>query len=365
MPDSPTYLDLDGLTTYDGLIKAEIDGRQEALVSGTNIKTINDQSLLGSGNLTVQEGTEMVVLAYGKSTWADFISVYPNAVVYCRASSNSNPASGSQTRMAFMAYVNNETNPTNVEFQYYRSVNSHSATQQGDQVYIYKLDKTAGWSVTTREAYTRITAGTGMTQSYASGTLTLQAAVASVNGSTGAVTVQPTLVSGTNIKTINGMSILGSGNITTPTYTLPTASTSTLGGVKVDGSTITIADGVISSSGGGGSVTMEDTAVDAAVEAAWPAPTGYAITPNQVYVEMGHLLAIGLSDEVEQGEFVATAGEGETVYVMGVGHWEPNVTTDSTGTSVSWNFYSSSQNIKLYTFTMPAEAVTVAMNYND
>ena len=36
-------------------------------------------------------------------------------------------------------------------------------------------------------------------------------------------------------------------------YTLPTASTDTLGGVKVDGSTITIADGVISSVGGGSS----------------------------------------------------------------------------------------------------------------
>lgn len=35
-----------------------------------------------------------------------------------------------------------------------------------------------------------------------------------------------------------------------PTYTLPTATTSTLGGVKVDGSTITISNGVISSSGG-------------------------------------------------------------------------------------------------------------------
>ena len=35
-------------------------------------------------------------------------------------------------------------------------------------------------------------------------------------------------------------------------YTLPTASTSTLGGVKVDGNTITIADGVISSVGGSG-----------------------------------------------------------------------------------------------------------------
>jgi hypothetical protein len=35
-----------------------------------------------------------------------------------------------------------------------------------------------------------------------------------------------------------------------PVYTLPTSSTSTLGGVKVDGSTITISNGVISSTGG-------------------------------------------------------------------------------------------------------------------
>ena len=72
---------------------------------------------------------------------------------------------------------------------------------------------------------------------------------------------QDALVSGTNIKTVNGASILGSGDITTPTYTLPTASTSTLGGVKVDGSTITITDGVISSSGGGGGVSYTKQAV--------------------------------------------------------------------------------------------------------
>ena len=94
---------------------------------------------------------------------------------------------------------------------------------------------------------------------------------------------QATLVSGTNIKTVGGTSLLGSGDIP-----------------------ITI--------------TMEDTAVDAAVDAAWPAPPSYAITPIESYVEMGHLLAIGLSDEVEQGEFVATASEGEMIYVMGVGH---------------------------------------------
>lgn len=44
-------------------------------------------------------------------------------------------------------------------------------------------------------------------------------------------------------------------------YTLPTASTDTLGGVKVDGETITIADGVISSAGGGGSVSIDGTSI--------------------------------------------------------------------------------------------------------
>lgn len=120
--------------------------------------------------------TGMTILSYGHSTWADFIAAYnANKVVYCRASSNANPATGSQTRLAFMAYVNNGNQPTNVEFQYYRSVNAHSATQQGDQVYVYKLDKNSGWTVTVRESYTRIVAGTGISSSYSSsaGTLTL------------------------------------------------------------------------------------------------------------------------------------------------------------------------------------------------
>lgn len=43
-------------------------------------------------------------------------------------------------------------------------------------------------------------------------------AVTSVNGQTGDVTVQETLVSGTNIKTVNGNSILGSGNLELSTY---------------------------------------------------------------------------------------------------------------------------------------------------
>lgn len=130
-----------------------------------------------NGTLTVGDarvGESLVILKYGSSTWQDFLDAYTtNSIVYCRASSNSNPATGSQTRLAFMAYVNNETSPTNVEFQYYRSVATHSDSQQGDQVYVYKLDKNAGWTVTVRSAFTKIVAGDGMASSYNNGALTL------------------------------------------------------------------------------------------------------------------------------------------------------------------------------------------------
>ena len=125
--------------------------------------------------------TGMTILSYGSSTWSDFIAAYnANKVVYCRASSGSNPASGSQTRLAFMAYVNNASTPTEVEFQYYRSIASHSDAQQGDQVFVYKLTSTGGWSVTTREAYTKIAVGGDLTNSYSNGTLTISGTIPTV-----------------------------------------------------------------------------------------------------------------------------------------------------------------------------------------
>lgn len=133
-----------------------------------------------TSDLTNDSGfiTGMTILSYGYSTWQDFLAAYnADKVVYCRASSNSNPKTGVQGRMAFMAYLslNSSGNPTSVEFQYYRSVSSHTATQQGDQVYIYGLTSAGVWSVTVREAMSKIAAGTGLSSSYASGTLTLNA----------------------------------------------------------------------------------------------------------------------------------------------------------------------------------------------
>lgn len=38
-------------------ISAAVSGKQDTLISGTNIKTINNQSILGNGNITIEQGT--------------------------------------------------------------------------------------------------------------------------------------------------------------------------------------------------------------------------------------------------------------------------------------------------------------------
>ena len=154
----------------------------DVVLSASDVGALPDTTTIPTktSDLTNDSGfmTGMTILSYGHSTWQDFMDAYTdNKVVYCRASSNANPATGAQSRMAFMAYVGgtNQANPTNVEFQYYRSVNSHTISQQGDQVFVYTLKSTGVWSVVTREATAKVVAGTGLTSSYANDTLTLNA----------------------------------------------------------------------------------------------------------------------------------------------------------------------------------------------
>lgn len=52
MANIKTITDIHG-NTYD-IVDA---GAQRTLVSGTNIKTVNNQSLLGSGNITIEGGS--------------------------------------------------------------------------------------------------------------------------------------------------------------------------------------------------------------------------------------------------------------------------------------------------------------------
>lgn len=49
-------VDTSTFNTYSGSVDTALSGKQETLVSGTNIKTINNESILGSGNITIQGG---------------------------------------------------------------------------------------------------------------------------------------------------------------------------------------------------------------------------------------------------------------------------------------------------------------------
>ena len=165
-----TYSDFTGATSSSagthGLVPAPAAGDQEKVLTGDG--TWKDTT------------AKLVEMSYGESdAWAKFIAAYnAGSIVYCRASSNSNPATGSQTRKAFMAYVNNATTPTEVEFQYVRSVGSKTASQPVDQVFVYKLASSNGgtWSVQTRDMAPKIVAGTGINVSYSNGTYTISLA---------------------------------------------------------------------------------------------------------------------------------------------------------------------------------------------
>ena len=167
-------VEVDGTSVVvDGTAEIDLTGKADASHTHTVSDVTDFPSIpTNTSDLNNDSGyiTGMYIAAYGKSTYADVLAAYQaNKVVYCRASSSSNPASGNQLRMAFMAYVNNEATPTEFEFQYYRSLSSHTYNDQSDQVFVYKLNKTNGWSVTIRQATTKIIPSTGLAYTFAAG----------------------------------------------------------------------------------------------------------------------------------------------------------------------------------------------------
>lgn len=174
-PDGITDVEVDGTSVVNSSGIAEIDLSDKANAIHTHtVSDITDFPTIPSNtsDLNNDSGyiTGMYIAAYGKSKYNEVLAAYQaNKVVYCRASSSSNPASGNQLRMAFLAYVNNEATPTEFEFQYYRSLNSHTYNDQCDQVYVYKLNKTSGWSVTIRQAVAKIIPSTGLAYTFAAG----------------------------------------------------------------------------------------------------------------------------------------------------------------------------------------------------
>lgn len=74
--DSAPTASSTNLVTSGG-VKTALDAKQATLVSGTNIKTINNESILGSGNITISGGVTDVRLSDGTSVVSSGIANLP------------------------------------------------------------------------------------------------------------------------------------------------------------------------------------------------------------------------------------------------------------------------------------------------
>lgn len=261
----------------NSVVTAAINGKQDTLTAGSNIQINNNvisatdttysdftgatssaagahglvpapaagdegKYLKGDGTWGAVVSGGLVEMSYGESNaWQKFIDAYnANKIVYCRASSNADPSSGSQTRKAFMAYVNNATSPTSVEFQYVRSVSSKSDSQQCDQVFVYTLTNASGgtWSVTSRNMATKVNVDSTLTKTYTTGanasmTLSAKAMTGATSGAAGTAGYVPAPAAGDDDAFLKGDGTWG-----TPPGTTYTAGAH----IDITGSTISAED---------------------------------------------------------------------------------------------------------------------------
>jgi hypothetical protein len=105
----------------------------------------------------------LAVLDYDVSTWQDFLDAYrKNKVILCRVKSGN-----TGYRHGFVAWIDGTPeNPTQVQFQYYRNVNPHSASQQTDELYVYVLNSNSTWTTSKRNTGTQIIAGDGLSSTF-------------------------------------------------------------------------------------------------------------------------------------------------------------------------------------------------------
>ena len=252
-------LDKNGLEYYTGKIKQQIpkktsdltndsnfidntyhdNSKQDTLVSGTNIKTINNESLLGSGNISIQGGgTSTDVKINGTSITSDDTANIAVEGTY-NASTNklmtksevdgydaswiytSTPSVADFN--AFYNYVDNGGIRVYVTSQYDDQINTElvegvEISEWGDEklISIYSVGDLLhlicdGTQVTKKDVQLFERSYNKITSLSSSSKDTQYPSAKCVYDNL--ATKQPVLVSGTNIKTINNESILGSGNI--------------------------------------------------------------------------------------------------------------------------------------------------------
>ena len=178
--------------------------KQDILVSGTNIKTINGNSILGTGDITISGGG------------TNYITETTDTLVLKPVNTNGNNFEvKNKTDDVVVSFTQNA--PGNSSSYDLFSVILSTAPNEDGELYniVARFTKDENW-----DAKLNIFANAGSIGASfditippdAYGNIAMASDLEPLKTSIG--NKQDTLVSGTNIKTINGESILGSGNIT-------------------------------------------------------------------------------------------------------------------------------------------------------
>lgn len=202
--------DLNTLATKEELAnKADasaLSSKQDTLVSGTNIKTINGETILGSGNLVIQSGT---------SNWNDIQGKPQFAVVATSGNYNdliNKPTIPDVSGLATKQEIADMETKSNAAATY-------ATKQEIPSLEGYLTETVASETYATKQALgNKLDTATYNSEKAGFETKENAAATYQVKGDYATkqeiAGKQDTLVSGTNIKTINGNSVLGAGDIT-------------------------------------------------------------------------------------------------------------------------------------------------------
>ena len=209
-----------GVATANTEIEKLKSGKQDTLVSGENIKTINGTSILGNGDITISgAGGDYNLIEYGVTPYETLVEMAGNGKPCYLHLDEGN--------MFFFIPANMMINQD--EIVMYPSI-AYAGSSSSDSLQSFGIVSPYAFSVTNENVWPDLDSimrgleiRNNMDESY-SATLTAPTSDAVKNYVTEQLepyaktsdvssTYQPTLVSGTSIKTINGESLLGSGDI--------------------------------------------------------------------------------------------------------------------------------------------------------
>ena len=192
------------------------NNKQDLLVSGTNIKTINNTSLLGSGNIDIQSGG-----TYSAGTGIDITSNVISNTITSYNDLTDTPTIPTQTSdlLNDSDFVSSEE-LAEVAFTggYWSLSNTPEYTSDfindGNGTYPFLLNKSSQYIDGIGTLGGATAQGRNLAYTWDNGVIQESHTLANYDDLTNELaTKQDSLVSGTNIKTINNESILGSGNI--------------------------------------------------------------------------------------------------------------------------------------------------------